>query len=326
MSLFSEVFFVMRLSVIVPVYNVEAYLPCCLQSLQKQTLKDMEVILVDDGSTDGSSVIAERFAESDPRFRYFRKENGGLSDARNFGLPYAEGDYIAFLDSDDWVEEDLYERMVSEIRDADVCIADLEYVWQDSSRNFVMKGLTDWKTDTVNQKALLSPLFAWNKIYKAELFKGEGGYRYPLHTWYEDHPVTTMIFAKAKKIAYLPYCGFRYRQREGSIMAATDDPRILQIFDVLAMVRKNFTDAGLFETYRTELEYLHIEHLRLYGMFRFIRSSQWKTCYERSEAVMRENFPDWKHNPYLKNLGWKNRMFLQVYSPLTSGLFHTLIR
>ena len=181
MSLFSEVFFVMRLSVIVPVYNVEAYLPCCLQSLQKQTLKDMEVILVDDGSTDGSSVIAERFAESDPRFRYFRKENGGLSDARNFGLPYAEGDYIAFLDSDDWVEEDLYERMISEIRDADVCIADLEYVWQDSSRNFVMKGLTDWKTDTVNQKALLSPLFAWNKIYKAELFKGEGGYRYPLN-------------------------------------------------------------------------------------------------------------------------------------------------
>ena len=316
----------MRLSVIVPVYNVEAYLPCCLQSLQKQTLKDMEVILVDDGSTDGSSVIAERFAESDPRFRYFRKENGGLSDARNFGLPYAEGDYIAFLDSDDWVEEDLYERMVSEIRDADVCIADLEYVWQDSSRNFVMKGLTDWKTDTVNQKALLSPLFAWNKIYKAELFKGEGGYRYPLHTWYEDHPVTTMIFAKASGIAYLPEAGFHYRQREGSIMSARNDRRIVQIFDVLEMVRTNFRREGIYDRYRTELEYLHIEHLRLYGMFRFIRSDNWKTYYDMSEQVMKEFFPEWKKNPYIASLGLKNRLFLRWYSPATAWMFHPLIR
>ena len=316
----------MRLSVIVPMYNVEAYIAQCLNSLAEQTLKDMEVLLVDDGAADRTTEIAKQFAETHSNFRYFRKENGGLSDARNYGIPSAKGDYIAFLDSDDWVEPDIYEHMVNAIGDADVCVADLEYSYEDTSRNFVMKGLSEQNADTVQKQALLSPLFAWNKIYKADLFRGEGGYRYPKGTWYEDHPVTTMIFAKAKDIAYLPETGFHYRQREGSIMSARNDKRIVQIFDVLAMVRENFRREGLYEKFLTELEYLHIEHLRLYGMFRFIRSDDWKTYYEMSEQVMNEQFPNWKQNPYIASLGLKNRLFLRWYSPATAWLFHPLIR
>ena len=105
----------MRLSVIVPMYNVEAYLPQCLESLAAQTLADMEVLLVDDGATDGTSKIAMDFAERHENFRYFRKENGGLSDARNYAIPYASGELIAFLDSDDWVEPTLYEKMCETI-------------------------------------------------------------------------------------------------------------------------------------------------------------------------------------------------------------------
>ena len=316
----------MRLSVIVPMYNVEAWLEQCLNSLAAQTLTDLEVLMVDDGSSDRTSEIAKSFAETQPGFRYFRKENGGLSDARNYGIPYAEGEYIAFLDSDDWVEPDIYERMLETIGDADVCVADLEYCYENPSRNFVMKGLSDQNADTVQKRALLSPLFAWNKIYKASLFQKEGGYRYPVGTWYEDHPVTTMIFAKAEEIAYLPEAGFHYRQREGSIMAARNDRRIVQIFDVLAMVRENFRKEGLYEKYRTELEYLHIEHLRLYGMFRFIRSDDWKKYYDMSEQVMQEFYPHWKQNPYIASLGIKNRLFLKWYSPATAWLFHPLIR
>ncbi len=324
-TLFSEVFFVMLLSLIVPMYNVEAYLEQCLDSLAAQTLQDMEVLLVDDGATDGTSAIAQRYADAHENFRYFRKENGGLSDARNYAIPYAKGKYIAFLDSDDWIEPDIYEAMVNEIGDADVCIADLEYCYEDPSRNFVMKGLSDWPAETDNRKALLSPLFAWNKIYKAELFQGENGYRYPVGTWYEDHPVTTMIFAKAEQIAYLPKCGFHYRQREGSIMSAKNDKRLIQIFDVLRLVRENFRKEGFYDAYYSELEYLHIEHLRLYGMFRFIRSDAWDTYYEMSEQVMKDCFPNWKQNPYLVNLGRKNRIFLSCYSRATGWLFHPLI-
>ena len=240
----------MRLSVIVPMYNVEAYLEQCLNSLAEQTLKDLEVLLVDDGATDRTPEIAKAFAEMHPNFRYFCKQNGGLSDARNYGIPFAEGEYIAFLDSDDWVEPDIYEHMVNAIGDADVCVADLEYCYEDAARNFVMKGLAEQNADTVQKKALLSPLFAWNKIYRAELFQQENGCRYPIGTWYEDHPVTTMIFAKAAEIAYLPEAGFHYRQREGSIMSARNDRRIIQIFDVLAMVRENFRREDLYERYK----------------------------------------------------------------------------
>ncbi len=319
--------FLMRLSVIVPMYNVEAYLEECLDSLVNQTLSDMEVLMVDDGATDNTSAIAQRYAENHPNFRYFRKENGGLSDARNYAIPHAQGDYIAFLDSDDWVEPDIYEHMVNAIGSADVCVADLEYVYEeDMSKDFVMKGLSDKPADTVQKKALLSPLFAWNKIYRADLFRQENGYRYPVGTWYEDHPVTTMIFAKAEDIAYLPEAGFHYRQREGSIMSARNDKRIIQIFDVLSMVRENFRREGLYGTYFSELEYLHIEHLRLYGMFRFIRSDDWKLYYNMSEHVMKECFPNWKQNKYLSSLGFKNRMFLRWYGPATAWLFHPLIR
>ncbi len=317
--------FVMHLSVIVPMYNVEAYLPQCLDSLAHQTLQDMEVLLVDDGATDSTSAIAKSYAEKYTNFRYFRKENGGLSDARNYAIPFAKGEYIAFLDSDDWAEDTLYEKLINAIGDADVCVTDIEYWYEDPSRRFRMKGLSDWDAETVQKKALLSPLFAWNKLYKAELFQKQG-YRYPVGTWYEDHPVTTMIFAKADKIAYLNECLIHYRQREGSIMSATSDKRIGQIFDVLQMVRENFEREGINEQYYEELEYLHIEHLRLYGMFRFIRSDDWKTYYEHSEAVVHQYFPHWKTNRYISNLGLKNKLFLQFYSKNTAWFFNPLIK
>lgn len=315
----------MRLSVIVPMYNVEKYLPQCLESLRDQTFKDMEVLLVDDGSTDSTAEIAKEFAAQNRNFRYFYKENGGLSSARNHAIPYVKGEYVTFLDSDDWVEPALYEKMMGAIGEADVCVTDIEYYYEEPEKRFIMKGLTDWEADSIQKRALLSPLFAWNKIYRSALFQN-GGYRYPEGTWYEDHPVTTMIFAKANDIAYLPECLIHYRQREGSIMAATSDRRIGQIFDVLQMVRENFQKEGIYEQYRDELEYLHIEHLRLYGMFRFIRSDDWETYYRHSEEVVHQYFPHWKSNRYISNLSLKNRIFLRFYNRFTAPVFNRMIR
>lgn len=318
----------MKLSVIVPIYNVEQYLPQCLDSLNAQTLKDMEVLLVDDGSTDSSNDIAKAYVQQNPeRFRLFYKQNGGLSDARNYAIPYAKGEYLAFLDSDDWVEPELYEKMLACMdEDTDVCLTDIEYWWEDPAKRYVMKGLSDWKADSIQKKALLSPLFAWNKVYRTELFQEEDGYRYPLNTWYEDIPVTTLLEAKAKKITYLPECLIHYRQREGSIMSSKDDPRLENIFSIMELVREEFEDAGLDQKYHDELEYLHAEHLRLYGMFRFIRSEHWQQYYDESERVMLACYPQWKHNRYLKNLNGKNRLFLQIYGKATASVYNRKIR
>lgn len=318
----------MKLSVIVPMYNVKDYVEECLDSLKNQTFKDMEVIMVDDGCTDDTPLLAKRYEEEDPtHFRLLHKENGGLSDARNYGIPYATGEYICFLDSDDFVEPTLYEKLVQLMDEGkyDVAVTDIEFYWKDEARRFVMKGITDWPADSIQKKALLSPMFAWNKIYKKELFT-EDGYRYPLNTWYEDIPVTTMIFAKANDIGYLNECLMHYRQREGSIMQDVSSPRVKEIFDVMSLVRENFEKEGLFDVYYGELEYLHIEHLRLYGMFRFIRSSNWKEYYQTSNRVMMTCFPNWKKNQYIKNLNAKNRMFLSLYGSGSAWLFNKVIR
>lgn len=105
-----------KVSIIVPVYNVENYLSRCLNSLINQTLKDIEIICVNDGSTDGSSAILEEFAQKDSRIRIVNKENGGLSSARNEGLKYVTSDYVGFVDSDDWIEPDTYESALSAVQ------------------------------------------------------------------------------------------------------------------------------------------------------------------------------------------------------------------
>ena len=135
-----------------------------------------------------------------------------------------------------------------------------------------------------------------------------------------------MIFAQAEKIGYLEECLIHYRQREGSIMSSNSSPRVKEIFGIMELVRNSFAKAGLSSLYRDELEYLHIEHLRLYGMFRFIRSPYTKELYEKTRQVMKKNYPGWKHNRYISNLNLKNRIFLQCYSPATAWLFNRVIR
>ena len=104
-----------KISVIIPVYNVEKYLDKCIMSVINQSYKNLEIIIVDDGSTDNSRVLCDKYAKIDNRIKVFHKKNGGLSDARNFGLKHATGEFIAFLDSDDWVDKDLYKILYDNI-------------------------------------------------------------------------------------------------------------------------------------------------------------------------------------------------------------------
>lgn len=316
----------MKLSVIVPMYNVSAYVGECLDSLVHQTYTDMEIIVVDDGCTDNSCAIVEEFVKNYTNVTLLHKKNGGLSDARNYAIPYAKGEYIAFLDSDDFADITLYEKMMSKIDEGhDVVVCDITYYYENKEKNFIMQGLSSWNIENIRKRAMVSPMFAWNKVYKASFFK-EKGYRYPLGLWYEDIPVTLPIFASCNSIGWVHESLINYRQREGSIMSETKTQRLKEIFTIMEMVRTTFKKEGWYDTYQKELEYLHIEHLRLYGMFRFIRSNIWKELYDMSDKCMNEHFPSWKKNGYISYLGFKNKMFLKYYSKQTAALFHLLIK
>ena len=316
----------MKLSVIIPAYNISHYVGECLDSLVHQTYKDMEIIVVDDGCTDNTCSIVEEYVSKYPQVSLLHKKNGGLSDARNFGIPYAKGEYIAFLDSDDFVDVTLYEKMMHKIDEGhDVVVCDITYFYEDKSKNFIMQGLSPWDIKDIRKRAMVSPMFAWNKVYKASFFQ-EKGYRYPLGLWYEDIPVTLPIFASCESIGWVNEPLIYYRQREGSIMSETKTPRLKEIFTIMEMVRTTFKKEGWYDTYKDELEYLHVEHLRLYGMFRFIRSNLWEELYDLSETCMKENYPNWKKNAYLHFHNFKNRMFLKFYSKNTAFVFHKLIK
>ena len=206
------------ISVIIPVYNVKPYIRQCLDSVIRQSYKNLEIILVDDGSTDGSGEICNQYAEKDSRIRVIHQSNRGLSEARNAGLELATGKYIMFVDSDDWVEPDFcripYE--LSEKHSADIVIFPFRKAetWKQPKRYRESDGLKNknralWLLHHSGAAAV------WNKLYKKELFLE---IRFPADRVYEDIAVTHKLILKAERIYYTNNIVlYHYRSRAGSI-------------------------------------------------------------------------------------------------------------
>lgn len=223
-----------KVSIIVPVYNVEKYIDKCLDSLVHQTLKDIEIIVVNDGSPDNSQMIIDDYVEKYPEIvRSYIKKNGGLGDARNFGLEKATGEYIGFVDSDDWVDIKMFDSMynMAKEQDADIVICDLKEIndgWKDGN---VAYGYRGERYGEINKYDFilnsLNPAFAWNKLYRHSLFCIK---KFPLQ-WYEDMGTTPILLSYANKISYLPVSLYYYRQVNNSITKKSHDKRILAVID-----------------------------------------------------------------------------------------------
>ncbi|MBR3138631.1 glycosyltransferase [Candidatus Saccharibacteria bacterium] len=197
-------------SIIVPVYNVRDYVAECLKSLIKQSYHEIEIIIVDDGATDGSEKICDEFAKKDKRVRVFHKENGGLSSARNYGIKKAKGEYVCLVDSDDYVKSGFVAKMVEAIFDGvDVVVCGYN---EEIPKARVLTG----KEATV--KLLLEQdnmeIIAWNKMYKRVLFDGV---LYPEGKNYEDNLTTYKLLNKANKVRYIKETLYVYRERAESI-------------------------------------------------------------------------------------------------------------
>ncbi len=311
------------LSVIVPVYNVEEYLEENLDSLIDQGSSSYELIFVNDGSTDSSYEILKRYEEKVSFLRVIDKENGGISSARNEGIREARGKYLGFIDSDDFVREDYVQKMLGKAleEDSDIVVCDLEtWYGRDDSRNYIMKGMNPKYPDLPYDKRIfLSPLFAWNKIYRREFFLTEG-VSFEMGTWYEDLEPVSYLFSKAKKISYVEETLIYYRQRGGSVMS-TRSRKCLDIFEVLRKIYDRFEANGTLERYREELEYLFIEDLFVYGGFRLLSLDDYQDIFAHAKMFIRKFFPNYKKNRYLKDLSRKYRLFAMMNDPLTLPLF-----
>lgn len=212
-----------KISVIVPVYNVEEYLRKCVQSIIDQTYSNIEIILVDDGSKDGSGYICDEFAKQDRRVKVIHKPNGGVSSARNTGLAVAAGDWIGWVDSDDWIEPSMFATLLERATacDADIAVCSRYECYKDKC---VCRG---WSQEEIfnTEQALLHLLqndamqnFLWDKLWKRSLFHG---IVFPEGKTYEDIAMMHRLFEKAKKIVCLPNATYHYRQRAGSIVSDT---------------------------------------------------------------------------------------------------------
>lgn len=207
------------ISIIVPIYKVESYLDECVTSIVNQTYRNIQIILVDDGSPDRCGKICDDWMLKDKRITVIHKENGGLSDARNAGLEKATGDYIAFVDSDDWIEPQMYELMLSvmEKENADLVACGIIDSYEDkevihSSAYCVGKAQTFLRMiycDTI------FPVASWNKLYRKRLFEN---IRFPKGKICEDAFTTYLLVDSANKIVQIPEALYHYRIREGSIM------------------------------------------------------------------------------------------------------------
>ncbi len=240
-------------SVVVPVYNVEEFLEVCVDSIRNQTYGLLEIILVDDGSTDYSGKMCDNYEIADNRIKVIHKENGGLSDARNTGLLAAGGEYICFIDSDDYIKQTMIEELLAVIRktNAQVSICQFSDVYEEkikipndeNEEIIVMTGKEAFKQFLMEEKKGF--VTAWNKLYRTDLFKN-GNIEYPVGKIHEDCFTTYQLYLKAETVVYLQKSLYFYRHRSGSIMKNTDIEKEYAIIDayedVLKLVNKEYKD------------------------------------------------------------------------------------
>ena len=212
------------ISVVVPAYKVEEYIEKCLDSILNQTYKNLEIILVDDGSPDNCPKICDEYAKKDDRIKVIHKQNGGLSDARNRGIKEATGEYIAFVDSDDYLESEMYEYLYNLLikYNADISICGYRTFDENSSMNVATKEETCFNTIEA-LKALSEDIevknFAWNKLYKRSLFV-DNNIEFPKGKIMEDIATTYKLFEKSKIIVAGEKCYYNYLIRTSGIIGS----------------------------------------------------------------------------------------------------------
>ena len=259
----------MKLSIIVPVYKVEEYLGECVDSLLSQTIDDYEIILVDDGSPDNSGKIADEYAAVNPdMIRVLHIDNGGQGRARNFALDIAKGDFVGFVDSDDWVTHDMYEKMYTRAAEtgADVAVCDFMERFADGRESMLPASLQDnW---------LGSAGSSCNKIFRRSLV---GALRFPVGLWYEDFYFSAVMLLRSKHTEFIAEPLYIYRRGQESTMHNNNAAKNLDMLTIMDMLEKQMVPVG----YKDDFEFFLVNHVLLDSISRLAKQD----APERKEVI-----------------------------------------
>ena len=315
-----------KVSIIVPFYNVEGYIEKCLDTLVNQTLKDIEIILVNDGSKDNSEFIVKKYLDKyKDKIIYLEKENGGLSDARNFGIPHATGEYIAFLDSDDYVEKDMYEKMYNIAKKENSDMVQCNFYWEHPDLN--KKKIADMpKYSGKKEMFEKTRVEAWNKLIKRDILE-ESKVEFPKGLRYEDVEFTYKLVPYINKVSFIEEPLVHYIQRGNSISNSQNE-RTKEIFDILDNVIKYYKEKNLYEEYKEVIEYIYVKTVFCRSLLRMVKISDENVqakLLEKTWENVNSKFPNWKKNEILKKRKTIKDLYLKSINKFTYKIYCTIL-
>ena len=294
-----------KVSVIVPVYNVEEYLPKCLDSLVNQSLREIEIILINDGSPDNCQDIIDEYKKKDKRIISIIKENGGQASARNVGLRTSKGEFICFVDSDDFIELDMLEVLYNKgIQDeSDIVICDYCRIKNNKKQKeeaFSTKGNTMFENYALNTSGPCWKIIKRKLLIDNKLFFPEG-------IIYEDYAIVPTYALFANKISYVNKPFYNYLIREGSTMTQKFNKKFYDIVTATDILYKNLEKYGF--SYYEEYEYFIIKNIFREAYVRLKTFEEGFLVLDELSNWAKTNIPNWTKNKYFKNESFKERLF-----------------
>lgn len=310
-----------KISIIIPVYNAEKYLKKCIDSVINQNVESKEIILVNDGSIDNSQEIIDEYVAKYPdMIKAIKQENAGQAVARNVGIENASGEFLAFLDSDDYLEENSYQLALNKAECDDLDIVCFDYYE-------IINGKKEEKqhyflnTDDVVRKYIVSETSPCNRIVKRKIFI-DNNVRFLVNKIYEDLATIPTLAKYTKKIGYIPDRVYDYVIRENSTMRYTTYNS--KIEDIFYAVEKLYNDFKGTE-YMEELEYIYIEHLLHAASLRFFSYKEGIGNIDKVVSVMKDKFPKWRKNKYYKMQSIKYKIICELFYHKKFGILSSIL-
>ncbi len=320
-----------KVSIIVPVYNSQEYLRECADSLVKQTLQDIEIIFINDGSTDESLKILEAYQKQYPDKVVLKsKENGGQASARNLGIGMATGEYIGFVDSDDSVDVKMFERLYETAKKDNSDFVECSYKYLQVETDGSIKEIPAYgnvRDYSSKKEMFIDPLVSpWNKIYKAKLLQNNN-IRFPEGVIYEDTAFFIKSIPYITKPSHVPEKYVFHYLRPNSTMNANKDKRVGNIFAVLTDIIEFYDKNNFREAYKNELEYFCVKILLCSSLNRIAlvqNTNLRKEFTQRTLDMIKAYFPAYRKNPYFKRN--KTGLYMKCINAFSVRLVVTLLR
>lgn len=316
----------MKISIIIPVYNTGAYLEKCVRSALVTADENCEILLIDDGSTDGiSGTLCDQFAQIHaPMIRVIHQQNKGLGGARNTGIENATGEYLLFLDSDDSLHPDAIPRIrqAIEAHNADIVTFNMTAEYENGKTENLPGSYCSPVPFSLEDRPqfMLEMPSACNKAWRRHLFL-KSGIRFPDRVWYEDVRTTVKLYALAEKIYTLPDYLYIYFQRTDSIMHSNNLNRNCEIMDAMDDILSWYREQGLYGKYESALCALVIENVYLYATIRVLKYDVSSPLLEQFHAYTEKVFPNYRNNPHLDRLSPPRKL---AYYLLEKKMFRLL--